>query len=73
MSDPVYQGGVRYLLKNQRDDGSWHVTTRAKPIQTYFESGFPHGKDQFISMAATCWSTMALAMTKELAAAEDAQ
>ena len=73
VADPAYQRGVRYLLKNQKDDGSWHVTTRAKPIQTYFESGFPHGKDQFISMAATCWSTMALAMTKDSSETEDAQ
>jgi ribosomal protein S18 acetylase RimI-like enzyme len=73
VSDPAFQRGVRYLLENQKEDGSWHVVTRAKPIQTYFESGFPHGKDQFISMAATCWSTMALAMTKEPAKAEDAQ
>lgn len=61
VSDPPYRRGVRYLLKTQCADGSWHVATRARPIQQYFESGFPHEKDQFISMAATCWCTMALA------------
>lgn len=29
-------------------DRSWHVVTRSKPIQKYFESGFPHGADQLI-------------------------
>jgi hypothetical protein len=29
-------------------------------VQPYFESGFPHGRSQFISCAATCWATMAL-------------
>lgn len=52
--------GLKYLLANQKDDGSWHVKTRAKPFQTYFESGFPHGKDQFISIAASSWATTAL-------------
>jgi hypothetical protein len=33
------------------------------PVQPYFESGFPHGKSQFISSAATCWATMALTLT----------
>jgi hypothetical protein len=57
--------GVEYLLSTQLDDGSWHVGTRAKPIQKYFESGFPHGKDQFISMAASSWATLALLLTLE--------
>ena len=52
--------GVSHLLAAQLDDGSWHVSTRAKPVQEYFESDFPHGKDQFISIAATAWSTLAL-------------
>ena len=73
VSDPAWQRGISFLLDGQQDDGSWHVVTRAKPIQQYFESGFPHEKDQFISMAATCWSTMALAMTKEPAKSDDAQ
>jgi hypothetical protein len=55
-----YQAGIRFLLENQRPDGTWHVATRSKPVQVYFESGFPHGKDQFLSMAATAWSTYAL-------------
>ncbi len=52
--------GFEYLLATQLEDGTWQVTTRAKPVQEYFESGFPHGKDQFISVAATAWSTLAL-------------
>lgn len=59
-ADPVYQNGLRYLLKAQHEDGSWYVKSRSVPFQTYYESGYPHGKDQFISMMAGCWSTMAL-------------
>jgi hypothetical protein len=61
--DADYRGGVAWLLKAQREDGSWLVRSRSKPFQTYFESGFPHGKDQFISMAASGWATTALALT----------
>lgn len=60
VDDPAYRRGVEYLLRTQRADGSWHVATRSKPIQIYFESGFPHGKDQFVSMSATCWAVLAL-------------
>jgi Ankyrin repeats (3 copies)/Squalene-hopene cyclase C-terminal domain/Ankyrin repeat len=58
--DPQYQRGVRYLLETQESDGSWLVHKRAVPINGYFESGFPHGKFQFISYAGTCWAAMAL-------------
>lgn len=61
-SDPVYQKGVAYLLKSQLDDGSWHVVSRSKPFQPYYESGFPHGKDQFISCAASGWATWAMVL-----------
>jgi hypothetical protein len=61
-SDPVYRRGVEFLLKELRDDGSWLVRSRSKPFQTYYESGFPHGKDQFISMAASGWATTALVL-----------
>ena len=56
----AWLGGLGYLLRTQEPDGSWHVVSRAKPIQEYIESGFPHGKDQFISAFATGWATEAL-------------
>lgn len=58
-SAPI-QNGVRFLLQTQHDDGSWFVQTRSFPVQPYFESGFPHGESQFISITATAWATMAL-------------
>ncbi len=61
VADPVYRRGVAYLLKTQRDDGSWFVKSRSKPIQVYFDNGDPHGRDQFISTPATCWALTALA------------
>ena len=63
VSDPAYQRGVDYLLRNQEPDGSWLVYTRAAPLNAYFESGFPHGKFQFISFAGSCWATMALILS----------
>jgi len=51
---------VQFLLDTQMEDGSWHVKRRAAPIQPYFESGFPYGPDQFISVAATNWASTAL-------------
>lgn len=61
-TDAAYQRGLTYLLKTQLPDGSWHVVSRSRPVQPYFESGFPHGRDQFISMSATAWSVAALAL-----------
>jgi hypothetical protein len=59
---PAYRGGLRFLIADQREDGSWFVASRSKPFQPYFESGFPYGKDQFISMAATSWAVTALSL-----------
>jgi hypothetical protein len=56
----AWRRGLDYLLRTQKPDGSWHVVSRARPLQEYFESGFPHGKDQFISAFATGWATKAL-------------
>lgn len=61
-SDDAYRRGLTYLLKTQRDDGSWFVKSRSNPFQKYYESGFPHGKDQFISMSASGWATAALVL-----------
>jgi ankyrin repeat protein len=57
----AYQKGVAYLLRTQLDDGTWFMHSRALPIQAYFDSGFPHGTDQFISAAGTSWAVIALA------------
>ncbi|PYU94591.1 MAG: hypothetical protein DMG08_07215 [Acidobacteria bacterium] len=46
----------------QLEDGSWYVKTRALGFQPYFDNGFPHGVDQWISGAATGWATMALTL-----------
>ena len=61
-ADAEYRKGLSYLLSTQQADGSWHVVSRSKPFQTYFESGYPHGKDQFISIAGASWATTALAL-----------
>jgi ankyrin repeat protein len=60
---PAYRRGVEFLLRTQLADGSWFVASRSFPIVEYSTSGFPHGRSQFISAAATCWATMALALT----------
>jgi ankyrin repeat protein len=69
----AYRRGVDYLMRTQEKDGSWHVRSRAFGFQPYFESGFPHGHDQWISMAATAWSAMALMPTAEQERAEVAR
>jgi ankyrin repeat protein len=60
-TDRVYQRGLRYLLDTQLEDGSWYVKSRSAPLQPYFDNGFPHKTDQWISAAATNWATMAIA------------
>ena len=62
-TDPVYEKGVQWLLRNQLPDGTWFVPARTIPIQPYFESGFPYGKNQWISDAASSWASMALLFT----------
>jgi N-acyl-D-amino-acid deacylase len=57
---PVYHRGVTFLLNTQNEDGSWIVTTRSRPIQTFFDNGDPGGKSQFISFVATNWAVLAL-------------
>jgi len=58
--DDVYRRGVAFLVQAQRPDGTWLLKSRSKPFQPYYESGFPHGNDQFISLSASSWAVVAL-------------
>ena len=55
-----YEKGLQYLRDTQLEDGTSHVRSRAVAVQPYFETGCPHGIDQFISTAATAWAAIAL-------------
>jgi N-acyl-D-amino-acid deacylase len=55
-----FRKGAKYLIGTQKPDGSWHVSSRANPVQEFFDNGDPHDTDQFISMQATAWSLAAL-------------
>jgi ankyrin repeat protein len=61
-TDAAYQRAVKYLLSTQQEDGSWYVRTRAMAFQPYFDAGFPHGYDQWISAMGSSWATLALSM-----------
>ena len=62
VTDAAYQRGVQYLLGSQLPDGSWHVRTRAAGFQPYFDNGYPHGVDQWISAAGSSLATLALTL-----------
>lgn len=62
-TDPTYRRGADYLRRTQLEDGTWFVRTRAFGFQPYFETGFPHGRSQFISTVATSWAAVALSYT----------
>lgn len=57
---PEFAAGAAFLLKNQQTDGSWHVRSRVKVKQPFYNSFFPHEHDQFISVTASAWATYAL-------------
>ena len=63
-SDDAYQRGLRFLLKSQEADGSWHVKSRLHPpapvSPPYFDAGFPYQHDQFISLMGSSWAAAAL-------------
>ena len=65
VSDPAFRRGAEYLMQTQHADGSWHVRSRSVKFQPYFESGFPHEHDQWISAAGTAWAVMALTQIAE--------
>jgi len=62
----AYARGAAWLVKNQLADGSWLVKTRlheVAPISPpYMETGFPHGRNQIVSMVGTTWALMALSL-----------
>lgn len=55
-----WQAGMRFLLETQRDDCTWYTPRRAFPFQPTMSSGFPHGRDSWLSTAATSWAVIAL-------------
>jgi hypothetical protein len=61
---PAIRRGVAFLLRTQFEDGTWFVESRSVPIQAYFESGFPFGRNQWISAAASAWATWALVLAE---------
>jgi squalene cyclase len=70
VGDEAYKKGAKYLLDSQKEDGSWIVETRTKPVQTFFDNGDPGGKSQFISFAATNWAVLALLEVVPVVAAD---
>ncbi|HVW38272.1 MAG TPA: c-type cytochrome domain-containing protein, partial [Pirellulales bacterium] len=59
-TDPAWRRGLRYLLATQEDSGAWRAARRAFPFQPTMDSGFPHGRDSWISASATSWAVMAI-------------
>ncbi|MCC6233626.1 MAG: ankyrin repeat domain-containing protein [Verrucomicrobiales bacterium] len=54
------QNAGAFLVERQLPDGTWHVRRRAFPFQPTMDSGFPHGRDGWISAAASSWAVMGL-------------
>jgi len=70
--DPAFERGVRYLLSTQLDDGTWFVRRRAFPFQPTYRTGFPHGRDGWISASGTSWAVIALLLAVDRDAVEPA-
>lgn len=64
-SHASYRKGLNFLIETQAPDGTWHVKSRALPVQPYFESGYPYGHDQWISTAGTAYAVMAITAALE--------
>jgi ankyrin repeat protein len=55
--------GADLSVKSPAVIGYATVLSEAARLQPYFDGGFPHGHDQWVSAAATNWAAMALAFT----------
>jgi hypothetical protein len=64
-SEPAIDRARRYLLQTQLEDGTWYVRRGSFPFQPTMKSGFPHGRDGWISAAAGSWAVMALSLSEE--------
>ena len=62
--DRDWRRGIEYLMTTQAADGTWHTPSRLRPpaplSPPYFDAGYPHARDQFISMSGAGWAVMAL-------------
>jgi hypothetical protein len=62
-ADAVHRG-MHFLIDTQQSDGSWLVKTRlhspALISPPFFDSGFPHGRDQYASFAASAWALLGM-------------
>ncbi len=71
-SNPAWKHGTEFLLRSQAPDGSWHVVSRVHPpapvSPNYFETGYPYGHDQFVSVMGATWAIRALALSLPAAA-----
>lgn len=63
--DTFVERAMRFLVETQLEDGTWYVRRRAFPFQPTMKSGFPHGRDSWISAAATSWAVMALSLPED--------
>jgi N-acyl-D-amino-acid deacylase len=53
---------LQFLIATQHTDGTWRVRRRAFPFQPTMASGFPYGKDGWVSAAGTSWAVAALSL-----------
>lgn len=61
--NPQFEKGLRFLLSRQRADGTWFAARRAFPFQPTMKNWFSHGRDGWLSAAASSWAVMALAVS----------
>jgi ankyrin repeat protein len=62
----TFRRGVAYLLDSVGAEGAWRVGSRRRGVRRpHVETGFPFGREQFVSYAGTAWASMALSLALE--------